>query len=119
MTHTVVVVDKTGRGHSICAALVANSRTVKVHYLPGTGGVLGERIACAPRIDDFRSVIAACEDLRPDLVFVSHIEALDDGIADELRQRGFRVFGASRKAARLESSKWFCKRRADAAGTPV
>ncbi|MCA1244189.1 hypothetical protein LC092_17220 [Stappia stellulata] len=119
MTHTVVVVDKTGRGHSICAALVANSRTVKVHYLPGTGGILGERIARAPRIDDFRSVIAACEDLRPDLVFVSHIEALDDGIADELRQRGFRVFGASSKAARLESSKWFCKEVCRENGVPT
>ncbi|MBL6430449.1 MAG: hypothetical protein HPM95_01295 [Alphaproteobacteria bacterium] len=75
----------------------------------GPAGPYGERIARAPRIDDFRSVIAACEDLQPDLVFVSHIEALDDGIADELRQRGFRVFGASSKAARLESSKWFCK----------
>lgn len=109
MTQTVVVVDKTGRGHSICAALVANRDNLKVHYVPGTGGALGDRIVREADSDDPQAILACCESLKPDLVFVSHIEALTAGIADELRAKGLAVFGASKAATQLESSKWFCK----------
>ena len=109
MTKTIVVVDKTGRGHSICAALVSTNPEARVHYVPGTGGVFENNILPAPDVTDADSIIAFCEEKRPDFVLVSHIDALIVGVADRLRAAGFAVFGASKEATQLESSKWFCK----------
>ena len=47
---------------------------------------------------------------QPALIIVGPELPLSLGIVDELQQRGFRVFGPTRQAAMLESSKGFAKR---------
>ena len=40
----VAIVDKTGRGHSICDAFIRNNPDIEIFYIPGTGGVFDSRI---------------------------------------------------------------------------
>lgn len=111
MYKNVAVIDKTGRGHSICDALIRTNKTVKVFYIPGTGGFFDSRIETVSNIDidDAKDIAAFCRNNDVKLVFVSHIEALTANVADSLRAEGLPVVGASADATRLESSKWFCK----------
>ena len=62
------------------------------------------------------SFVEAEED-RPDVVGPE--APLVAGLADELRQRGFAVFGPNADGARLEGSKAFAKEVMNAAGVPT
>lgn len=112
MEKAVCVIDKTGRGHSICDALIRTDDALTVYYIPGTGGRFDPRIIPVPQIgiDEAYRIIAFCRARAIELVVVSHIDALVAGLADRLRDAGFAVIGASAAATQLESSKWFCKK---------
>ena len=111
MLTKVAVVDKTGRGHSICVSLISNNTNIVVYYIPGSGGIFDRRIHVVPWIviDDGYQIADFCASNGVELVVVSHIDALKNGIADTLRQKGLSVLGPSAEVVRLESSKWFCK----------
>ena len=51
-----------------------------------------------------------CNEKNIDLVVIGPEQPLVDGLGDQLRQEGFKVFGPSSKAARIESSKSFAKK---------
>jgi len=55
------------------------------------------------------SMVALAERLRPDLTVVGPELALTVGVVDEFQRRGWRIFGPSKAAAQLESSKSFAK----------
>ena len=63
--------------------------------------------------------VALARALGADLVVVGPESALAAGLADGLAEAGIAVFGASRAAARLESSKWFAKEVMREAGVPT
>jgi phosphoribosylamine--glycine ligase len=66
---------------------------------------------CVPvSLKDLDAMVKVVEAERPDLTIVGPELPLSLGIVDVLQQRGFRVFGPSRAAAMLESSKAFAKR---------
>jgi phosphoribosylamine---glycine ligase len=66
---------------------------------------------CAPvSLKDLDAMVKVVEAERPDLTIVGPELPLSLGIVDVLQQRGFRVFGPTRAAAMLESSKGFAKR---------
>jgi phosphoribosylamine---glycine ligase len=66
---------------------------------------------CIPvNLKDLDAMVKVVEAERPDLTIVGPELPLSLGIVDVLQQRGFRVFGPTRAAAQLESSKAFAKR---------
>ncbi len=66
---------------------------------------------CIPAdMKDLNSMIAAVEAEQPDLTIVGPEVPLSLGIVNALRERGLRVFGPTREAAMLETSKGFAKR---------
>src|SRR5438045_3774487 len=66
---------------------------------------------CVPAdLGNLDSMIAVVEAEQPDLTVVGPELALSLGIVDAVRQRGLRVFGPTRDAAMLETSKGFAKR---------
>lgn len=111
MKNKVVVIDKTGRGHSICTALASAKTNATIYYVPGTSGVFEPNIIPVPGIciTDVNAIDSFCKEIQPDFIFVSHISALTAGVADQLRSSGFSVFGVSKSATKCESSKFFCK----------
>ena len=60
-----------------------------------------------------------CEAESIDFVIVGPEAPLAAGVADDLRNAGFTVFGPSKEAAQLEASKRFTKEVCDAAGAPT
>jgi phosphoribosylamine--glycine ligase len=97
----VLILGSGGREHALAWAVQKSSRVKEVVCAPGNGGIA--QIA--------RSVpVKVVEAEQPDLTIVGPELPLSLGIVDVLQTRGFRVFGPTRAAAKLESSKAFAKR---------
>ncbi len=105
----ILVIGSGGREHAICAAFARSGKVDKLYCAPGNAGI---------------AEIAECVDIRPEqieqladfalknaiaMTFVGGETALAMGIVDEFEERGIRIVGASKQAARLEASKSFAK----------
>lgn len=105
----ILVVGSGGREHALARRLAADPRAPEVTVAPGNPG-LATRFECLPiSATDAAALADAAHTRRIDLVVIGPEAPLADGLADALRARGLVVFGPSREAARLESSKWFAK----------
>ena len=105
----ILVLGSGGREHALVWKLRESARTSQVYCAPGNGGI-AEDAECLPvDLKSTESMGALAERLRPDLTIVGPELPLSLGIVDEFMHRGFRIFGPSRTAARLESSKSFAK----------
>jgi phosphoribosylamine---glycine ligase len=105
----VMVLGSGAREHAIGWAL-ARSPGASLLFAPGNAGTrsIGENLAdLDPR--DCEAVAAAAARRGVELVVVGPEEPLERGIADRLHAAGVPVFGPSRAAARLETSKAFSK----------
>jgi len=82
---------------------------------PGNAGTLERRNVdpCDPA-----QVTALCSSEKIDLVLIGPESALEAGVSDALRTAGIKVFGPSQAAARLETSKGFCREFARKLGIP-
>ena len=99
----VVVVGSGGREHALAEVL---GRSAEVVVTPGNPGIPG-------------SVSTPATDLDADLFVIGPEAPLVDGLADELRTQGKRVFGPGADGARLEGSKAWMKQVLVEAGVPT
>lgn len=115
----VLVVGSGGREHAICHAFARSSKVSKLFCAPGNAGI--ETIAeCIPvKQDDIDALVEFASRERVDLTFVGGESPLALGIVDIFEQRGLRIVGASRSAARLEASKVFAKEFMSRHGIPT
>jgi len=100
----ILVLGSGGREHAMARALECSGDTVIV--APGNGGTQNRREVdpCHPG-----QVVALCRAEQIDLVLIGPESALAAGVSDALRAAGIKVFGPSRDAARLETSKSHCR----------
>ena len=105
----VLVIGGGGREHALVWALHRSSRVSEVVCAPGNGGI-ATLARCIP-VDagNLAALIAVAEQEQPDLTVIGPEVPLSLGIVDELQRRSLRVFGPTRAAARLETSKAFAK----------
>src|SRR5580692_10548844 len=105
----VLVLGNGGREHALVWKLRQSARVSKLYCAPGNGGI-AEEAECLP-VDgkSLESMVALGEQLQPDLTVVGPELPLMLGVVDEFTRRGLRVFGPSKVAAQLESSKSFAK----------
>lgn len=98
-----------GREHALARAIAKSELLEKLWIAPGNPGTatVGENMPGV--VDDPAQVLELAQSLRPDLVVIGPEAPLVKGVADVLRQEGFKVFGPGRLAARLEGSKAFAK----------
>ncbi len=107
----VLVIGGGGREHAICWALGRSARVTEVVCAPGNAGIARGCARCVlVDVGDLAAMIAMAERERPDLIVVGPELPLSLGVVDELQRRGFRVFGPTQAAARLETSKSFRER---------
>ncbi|HEU5300056.1 MAG TPA: phosphoribosylamine--glycine ligase [bacterium] len=105
----MLVVGSGGREHVLAWKLARDAASYNLHAAPGNPGIasIGQ---CHPvRVTDLARLAGLAEQLSTDLTVVGPEAPLADGIVDLFRSRGLRIFGPSRQAARLESSKVFAK----------
>jgi phosphoribosylamine--glycine ligase len=106
----LLVIGGGGREHALAWKLAASPRVQKVFVAPGNAGTaLDPGLENVP-ITDLAQLadFAAAEQVQ--LTVVGPEAPLAAGIVDLFRGRGLRIFGPTRAAAQLESSKDFAKR---------
>ena len=105
----VLVIGSGGREHALVWKLRQSSRITQLYCAPGNGGISREA-ECVP-VDQksLESLVALANQLRPDLTVVGPELPLQIGIVDEFTRRGWPVFGPTKAAAQLETSKSFAK----------
>jgi phosphoribosylamine---glycine ligase len=106
----VLILGSGGREHALAWAVARSPRVSEVVCAPGNGGI-GQVARCVPvNLKDVDAMVQLVEAEQPGLTIVGPELPLSLGIVDALEERGLRVFGPTRGAAMLETSKGFAKR---------
>jgi phosphoribosylamine---glycine ligase len=106
----VLILGSGGREHALAWSVLRSKRVTGVVCAPGNGG-MAQIARCVPvDLKSLESMISLVEAEKPGLTIVGPELPLSLGIVDVLQERGFRVFGPTRDAAMLETSKGFAKR---------
>jgi len=105
----VLVLGGGGREHALAWKLRQSSRISQLYCAPGNGGIADDAECLAADLKSLDSIVALANRVHPDLTVVGPELPLTLGVVDEFQRRGWRVFGPTQAAARLESSKSFAK----------
>jgi len=105
----LLVIGAGGREHALAWKLASSPRVQKVFVAPGNGGTAREGGVENVAITDLEALadFAAREQIQ--LTVVGPEAPLAAGVVDLFRARGLRIFGPTKAAAQLESSKAFAK----------
>jgi phosphoribosylamine--glycine ligase len=111
----VLLFGSGGREHALAWALARSPRVPEVVCAPGNAGIAqisaAKPVRCPPvDLKSLSAMVALAVEERPDLVVIGPELPLSLGLADELASRGLKVYGPTRRAAMLETSKSFAKR---------
>ncbi|MCF2134454.1 MULTISPECIES: phosphoribosylamine--glycine ligase [Mycetohabitans] len=105
----VLVVGSGGREHALGWKLAQSPRVTAVYVAPGNGGTaLQERLHNVD-ITDLHALADFAEREQVAFTVVGPEAPLAAGIVNLFRSRGLKIFGPTREAAQLESSKDFAK----------
>jgi phosphoribosylamine--glycine ligase len=115
----VLVVGSGAREHALVSALAKSPRIGRLIGAPGNPGIDDEAETVAVAADDIPALVAFVEREKIDFIVVGPEGPLVAGLADQLRDRGYTVFGPGADGARLEGSKSFAKEVMRAAGVPT
>jgi phosphoribosylamine--glycine ligase len=119
MPTRILVVGGGGREHALAWKLGAEPGVNEVIVAPGSAAIAREpRVRCLD-VDplDADAVVALARRVSAELVVVGPEAPLAAGVSDALTKAGIAVFGPSKAAARIESSKAFCHEVAAAAAS--
>jgi phosphoribosylamine--glycine ligase len=105
----VLVLGGGGREHALVWKLRQSPRISQLYCAPGNGGIADEAECLPADLKSLESMVALATRLQPDLTVVGPELPLTLGVVDEFTRRGWRAFGPTQAAARLESSKSFAK----------
>lgn len=105
----VVVVGKGGREHALAKKIAESSKLTDMWVCPGNPGMLAAGIKCAP-FEKPEAIEKFCIENQVDLVVIGPEAAILSDLKKNLQKQGIRCFAPSAEAARLESSKVFCKK---------
>ena len=105
----VLVVGSGGREHAIVDALFRSPSVDKIYCAPGNAGIANQAECVAIKDTDVEKLKQFAVENAIDLTVVGPEAALAVGIADEFRKAGLSIFGHTKSAARIESSKEFAK----------
>ncbi|HWK82741.1 MAG TPA: phosphoribosylamine--glycine ligase [Caldimonas sp.] len=105
----VLVIGGGGREHALAWKLVQSPRVQKVYVAPGNAGTATEPLMKNVAIADLYRLAEFALAEKIDLSVVGPEAALAAGAVDIFRAKGLRIFGPTKAAAQLESSKAFAK----------
>ena len=105
----VLVLGSGGREHAMVWKLRQSPRITKLYCAPGNGGIAADAECVAADVKSIDSLVQLASRLNPDMTVVGPELPLTLGVVDEFQRRGWPIFGPTRAAAQLESSKSFAK----------
>jgi len=107
----IVVLGKGGRQSSVVWKLSQSPEIDTIFFIPGMPGIIkNEKVQCVniPPID-FDAIAKFCKGYGVDYVVTGDSELLAAGVVDHLRNNNIAVFGPTKRASLLESSKTYAK----------
>jgi len=115
----ILVVGGGGREHALAWKLAQSPKVSSVFVAPGNGGTQNADGIRNLAITDLYELRAWAQQEKIGLTVVGPEGPLAQGIVDEFRAHGLRIFGPTRAAAQLESSKVFSKAFMQRHGIPT
>jgi phosphoribosylamine--glycine ligase len=105
----ILVIGSGGREHALAWKLRRSSHVERIFCAPGNAGTaaLGENVAI--KTSDLPALVRFAKENTVDLTVVGPDDPLAAGIVDLFQVAKLRIFGPTKSAARLESSKVFAK----------
>lgn len=104
----ILVIGSGGREHALTERL-SRDENVVLYSLPGNPGIWELSQQVSINASDFIGIVDFCRIHNIDFVLVGPEQPLADGIADYLIKENIPVFGPTKLAAEIESSKVFAK----------
>jgi len=105
----VLVIGGGGREHALAWKLAQSNKVQKVFVAPGNGGTARDKRLDNIDITDVKALREFAQSSGVELTVVGPETPLAAGVVDEFRAHGMRIFGPTKAAAQLESSKAFSK----------
>jgi phosphoribosylamine--glycine ligase len=105
----LLVIGSGGREHAIAWKLAQSPKVQKVFVAPGNGGTARENGLENVALSEVAELVTFAKKESIYLTVVGPEAALAAGVVDAFREAGLKIFGATRAAAQLESSKDFAK----------
>lgn len=115
----VLVIGSGGREHAIVDALSRSAQVAKIYCAPGNVGIARQAECIAIRETEIDRLLDFARETQVYLTVVGPEAALAVGIVDAFRAAGLRIFGPTKAAARIESSKEFAKELMSRYGIPT
>lgn len=109
MVMKVLVIGGGGREHAIVDALSRSPQVEKIYCAPGNAGIALQAECVAIKDTDVERLRDFAVEKGIDLTVVGPEAALAAGVTDVFRTAGLSVFGPTKSATRIESSKDFAK----------
>src|SRR5688572_10918691 len=105
----VLVIGGGGREHALAWKIAGSPHVSQVYVAPGNGGT--ETIAQNVPIGftDVAGLLKFARDTGIDLTVIGQEAASDAGVVDAFQAAGLAIFGPTRAATKIESSKVFSK----------
>lgn len=105
----ILLIGSGGREHALAWKLAKNNRVEKIYVAPGNGGTAKENKCENVNITDIDELLEFALKNSIELTVVGPEDPLTKGIVNKFKAKGLKIFGPSKKAARLEGSKSFSK----------
>lgn len=105
----VLVIGGGGREHALVWKLRQSPRVTEIFCAPGNGGISDDARCFPVEQKSVDSMLQLANQLHPDLTIIGPELPLQLGVVDEFTRRGWPVFGPTKAAAQLETSKSFAK----------
>ncbi len=103
----IMILGSGAREYSIALAFKKNQKDLKFYFVPGNGAT--KKLGVNLSLKDLNELATFAKDEKIDLCVVGSEAFLAEGVVDIFKKAGLKIFGPSKAAARLESSKAFMK----------
>lgn len=116
---TVLLVGGGGREHALAWRLAKDDPTLRIVAAPGNPGIAELAECVAVSATDLDGLVRLARDRRVDFTIVGPEAPLAAGIVDRFQRERLPIFGPTRAAAEIETSKAFSKALMLDAGVPT
>ncbi len=106
----VLILGNGGREHALARKSKQSKLVTKVYVVPGNSG-MGDGLIVDESVsgEDFKALEKYCVEKNISLIIVGNEKFLELGVVDYFDKTNIKIFGPSKEAAYLETSKYFAK----------
>ncbi len=115
----ILVIGSGGREHALVWKLAQSPRVQKIYIAPGNMGTAALAEAVAIPATDVGGLVQFALKKNIDVTVVGPDDPLALGITDAFLEKGLKIFGPTKAAAKIEASKSFAKHFMDQADIPT